>query len=40
MFTKKGLCSCVKIYRSFMTDLTLRFVRILALLISFMAYIS
>ena len=37
MLTMKGFFSCAKIWRSLITDLTLRFVIILALLISFMA---
>jgi len=37
MLTRKGFFSWARIYRSFMTDLTLRFVMIRALLISFMA---
>lgn len=37
MFTRNGLFRKVRIWRSFITDFTLRFVRILALFISFIA---
>lgn len=38
MFTRNGFWISLRIYRSFMTDFTLRFVIIRALHISFIAY--